>query len=499
MTIDADADINAEHIRAQREEQERRHQEVGNGATTGFWRPVTPGEIFPSGCSYQMNLTTGVQEVWEPLGTTPPADPPTTPATGAVRQRITLLAPSRAIYQLASRTYCADEWGQLFVDDEADLEALLELGCSRLPPRDPRFKFMQFRDIKLDTSPPYRVDGLLPRVGVAIVWGKPKCGKTFWVFNLEMHIALDWPYHGRHVEQGTVLHIACEGANGLGNRKEAWRLHHIDGKTPAEIEEIESAPFYLCRNTTLDLIEDAAAVIQDIELQFGSEPKAVITIDTLNRSLKGSENKDEDMGDYLSAAISLAEKFKCLVLIIHHCGYEESRPRGHSSLIGGIDALIEVQKDSKGLISSEVEEMRDGPNGAKTFGRLLVVEVGLDDNLNPIDSCVIVEDEAAASEMQKRANGKPPSPLAQKYHAALCDALLDKHARKRRESGKYISVSQEIWIRELERLGLVDKETQSRAALNKRAALISKYRTELIAANWAACNGDFIWSIRKEA
>src|SRR5262249_33880975 len=133
----------------------------------------------------------------------------------------------------------------------------------------PRFKFTAFRDIQPSTDPAYFVDGLIPRLGVSGGWGRPKCGKTFFVFDLEMHVSLGLDYRGLSVEQGGVLHIACEGVSGLGTRKEAWRLHHIEGKTEAEIEAIDAAPFYLCKDTALDLIEDADTVIRDIIDQFG--------------------------------------------------------------------------------------------------------------------------------------------------------------------------------------------------------------------------------------
>ena len=70
-----------------------------------------------------------------------------------------------------------------------------------------------------------------------------------------MHIALGWSYRDRRVEQGTVLHIACEGVSGLGARREAWRLHHIRDKSADEIEAIDAASFHLCKDTALDLIK----------------------------------------------------------------------------------------------------------------------------------------------------------------------------------------------------------------------------------------------------
>jgi hypothetical protein len=258
------------------------------------------------------------------------------------------------------------------------------------PGGDIRFRFKQFREIQPSTAPAYVVDKIIPRLGVVVIWGKPKCGKTFWTFDLEMHVALGWPYRGHHVEQGEVLHIACEGVAGLGSRKEAWRLHHIVEKTGTEIQAIDNAPFHLCRDSALDLIKDVDTVVDDILAQFGDRPIKIITIDTLNRSLRGSESKDDDMAAYVRAATLLAEKFQCVVTIIHHCGHNEDRPRGHSSLLGAVDALIEIKKDGAGRVLSEVEEMRDGPTGETTVSRLEVIDVTYTVNGEMITSCVIV-------------------------------------------------------------------------------------------------------------
>jgi hypothetical protein len=355
-----------------------------------------------------------------------------------------------------------------------------------------RFRFTQFRDIGIDAAPPYRVHELLPRVGVVVIWGKPKCGKTFWAYDLEMHVALGWEYRGRRVERGEVLHIACEGARGLGARKEAWRLHHTQGKSIEEVAAIDNAAFHLCKDTALDLIKDADRVMADIAIQFGDRPIAIVTIDTLNRSLKGSENKDDDMAKYLSAAIAIADKFQCCVVIIHHCGHNEERPRGHSSLLGSADCLISTKKDEHGRVCTEVEEMRDGPGGAQTVSLLRVVDVTYDDNFNPITSCVIVPDDTVIEQPQEKSRSKPPSPLGQRFYAALADALCVSAAQPRSQSGGRISVTNEQWIHELARLGLIDRDKSH----NTRSA-ISKYRRELIAANWVAYNEPFIWSIKQ--
>jgi RecA-family ATPase len=206
-----------------------------------------------------------------------------------------------------------------------DIDGARTRGNGKADPHGDRFQFTPFREIVVGTSPSYTVAGLIPRLGVALIWGKPKCGKTFWTFDLEMHVALYWPYRGHRVEGGVVLHIACEGVAGLGARKEAWRQYHIDHGRDAT--ELDAAQFYLCKETTLDLVNDVDAVTGAIAEEFSDSRIRIITIDTLNRSLKGSESKDEDMTAYVRAAVVLAEKFQCVVLIVQTIAATTPRTR----------------------------------------------------------------------------------------------------------------------------------------------------------------------------
>src|SRR3954447_22594606 len=65
--------------------------------------------------------------------------------------------------------------------------------------RERRFNPVRFKDIVLNTDPAYLVEDLIPREGLTVVWGPPKSGKSFWVYDLMMHVALGWEYRGRYV------------------------------------------------------------------------------------------------------------------------------------------------------------------------------------------------------------------------------------------------------------------------------------------------------------
>ena len=167
------------------------------------------------------------------------------------------------------------------------------------------FPLISFGQIKLNAEETnYIVKGLLPRSGLAVVWGPPKSGKSFWCMDLLLHAAIGWEYRGRKVRQAKVVYVALEGRNGIPARAEAFKIRH----------EVNDAPFYLMTHP-VNLIVDADALIASIRAQ-GVHPD-VVCLDTLNRSLVGSESKDEDMSAYVAAAGKIEEAFDCLVVIVH--------------------------------------------------------------------------------------------------------------------------------------------------------------------------------------
>ncbi len=94
-----------------------------------------------------------------------------------------------------------------------------------------RFPLIRFDAIQLKTAPSYLVKGLIPRSGLVVIWGPPKCGKSFWAFDVAAHIALGWSYRDRKVQQGAVVYLVLEGEHGIGARVEAWRQQHLRAAT----------------------------------------------------------------------------------------------------------------------------------------------------------------------------------------------------------------------------------------------------------------------------
>jgi hypothetical protein len=248
----------------------------------------------------------------------------------------------------------------------------------------PAIRLIPFSEIRLGKQRRYLVKGLIPRTGLTVVWGPPKSGKSFWTFDVAMHVALGWQYRDRRVHAGPVVYCAFEGQSGLEARVEAFRQRFLTHH--------EQPPFYLVP-VTLDLIADHPALIAAIKDTLGDEQPVMINLDTLNRSLRGSESRDEDMTAYIRATDAIREAFDCTVVIVHHCGIDGTRPRGHTSLTGACDAQLSVIRNGADNVVVTVEEMKDGPNGAVIASRLEHVPVGLNEDGDAITSCVVVPTE----------------------------------------------------------------------------------------------------------
>ena len=256
------------------------------------------------------------------------------------------------------------------------------------PPKRYKFPLLWFDDMRPGVEPNYLVDELIPVAGLVVVYGAPKSGKSFWTLDLMMHVALGWEYRDRYVQQGTVVYCAFEGAHGYHKRIEAFRRHHCltDEKPPLCVVPGRA-----------DLVKDHATLIANIKEQVGGRdgvgPVRAVVLDTLNKSLIGSESKDVDMANYIAAAEAIQKAFSCVVIIVHHHGIDESRPRGHTSLRGALDAQLKVTRGEseaeKGTIVVELEDMRDGPEGAQITSRLVVVDVGTDRSGKPLTSAAI--------------------------------------------------------------------------------------------------------------
>ena len=328
-------------------------------------------------------------------------------------------------------------------DDEPSPDADMPPPRDTMPGRE--MTILPFNKITLTRDRNYLIKGLVPREGLVVFWGPPKCGKSFLVFDMALHVALGWEYRDRRVTQGAVVYVACEGAAGFRTRVEAFRQRSLDKET--------DVPFFLIPDN-INLVADHYALVESVSTAVGGASVVAVVLDTLNRSIQGSESNDADMSAYIRAADAIRSTFRCAVVIIHHCGLDGTRPRGHTSLSGAVDAQIAVKKDDAGTIAATVELMKDGPDGATWASRLEVVDLGVDDDGDAITSCVVVPTDNAA---------KPTAKLSANQRRAidvLRNCIVDQGEiiKGRRDIPTVPSVLLDAWREDLKRAGVTDRD-----------------------------------------
>jgi AAA domain len=339
-----------------------------------------------------------------------------------------------------------------------------------------RFDLLAFADVKIDrTTRRYLVKNLLPNSGLTVIWGPPKCGKSFWVMDLALHVALGWEYRGRRVQQAIVVYVALEGQAGMPDRIEAFRTHHgIAG----------AVPFYLLL-TRLNLIADAPKLVADIKAQLGEGvTPGLIVLDTLNRSLVGSESRDEDMGKYLGAADFVAAKLASAVALVHHCGIDATRPRGHTSLTGSVECQIAAKRSESGHVETKVEYAKDFAEDAETVSRLELKVVGTDPDGDVMTSLVVLPSDHAAGPGRPKEDIRP---AVQKALEALQNVLAGDQIIVL--SGNRKAAHRDHWAAECNARGMIDLAGNTKSA----RTLMNTFRRELVAANRIACEEDFSW------
>jgi hypothetical protein len=267
---------------------------------------------------------------------------------------------------------------------------------AQLPAVIPKIRLIPFEQITLDcTQEEWTVKGITPREGLGVMWGPSQTYKSFIELDQGLRIALGWKYRGRHVQQGPVVYCAFEGGKGVNKRVEAWRRRFL----PTDYAEV--VPFYLVP-ARLNMLKQAQELIDAIERQTDGNTPVKVTLDTLNRSMVGSESSDADMSGYLAAIDALREKFNCFVNVIHHPGWDTSRSRGHSSLPAGVDVELAATSADKLASEIEVKKMKDEETGLILASRLEKVHLGTDRDGDPITSLVVIPAEAQAVRTEAR-------------------------------------------------------------------------------------------------
>ena len=270
-------------------------------------------------------------------------------------------------------------------------------------------------DLSLACRVNWLIKNILGEGDLGVIYGEPRAGKTFFALDMAMHVALGRDYRGRNVRPGGVLYVGLEGWRGLQNRAIAQRLKYGE-ESDANGQRVPIALW----SVTLDLchsdedVNKLIAAVCELSSQL-DEPIALIVIDTLARAMgSGDENSPSDMGALVRNATRIQHQTGAHVLLVHHVGKDKNRgPRGHSSLYGAVDTAIEVVR-GKGSGDSEarLDKVKDAEDGVKFSFRLKQVELGVDEDGDPITTCIVEHTGEAFHDTSPKLTGQEAQAVA---------------------------------------------------------------------------------------
>lgn len=355
-----------------------------------------------------------------------------------------------------------------------------------------RFGLLVWSEIDFKPKSDMIIKGVIERDSLGVIYGDTGSGKTFLAGHVGFHVALGRPWFGRKVLQGGVIYIAAEGGLSMRRRVEAFRKHH-------GINQSDNVPFALIPSP-VNLLDPQAdvpellALIEAVAAGF-SHPLCLLEIDTVSRALAGgNENGPEDMGAFVKNLDLIRAKTAATILGVHHTGKDPSKGgRGHSLLRAATDTEIEVAKsETSGQSIARVTKQRDGVEGDTFTFDLRPVELGVDEDGDPVTSCVAVPVENAAGPTPAKA---PKRAVPAEYLKALdyLGDIMADHSEIIVANGipsgtKVVHVDR--WRDYLKQRGLHDG-TETGKKWFQRA------RSGLITNNRVAFDGSYVWIVKR--
>lgn len=224
------------------------------------------------------------------------------------------------------------------------------------------------------------VKHVIPAESVGMMFGGSGTFKSFLAIDCALHVAHGLPWMGRKTRKGQVLIIAAEGGAGMWGRIEAWHKARNLRWSDADLMVVPVA---------VDLTQDAWRVVDAAQAR-GAAPVLVV-VDTLSQTFTGEENSANEMAAYLrELGLRFRMLWQCCVLVIHHSGHQQTeRPRGSSAIKGNLDFMLGVHRDEKEMLATmSCEKQKDGDLFADAFFALNVMQLGVDEDNDPITSLV---------------------------------------------------------------------------------------------------------------
>ena len=251
-------------------------------------------------------------------------------------------------------------------------------------------KHMFLKDCEYSKPYDWTIEGLIPTNGITVLYGASGCGKTFATTHMALCVSSGSSFlHHKIKRKGKVIYIAAESPESLKRRIAIMRDFDKVGYREYEFQGQEVSIY----DGNIDLLGNPHAMIAAIRAYHDTilddGEVALIIIDTLSAAYAGIDENSVEMATAVKNAKLIQDEFKCAVVIVHHTGKDEDRgARGHSSLRGNVEQVIQIKgmSNPRQLI---VDKVKDEKLGDRCQFDLISIEIGIDADGNPMSGCLI--------------------------------------------------------------------------------------------------------------
>ncbi len=329
----------------------------------------------------------------------------------------------------------------------------------------PRFNVLDRDGLMALADTPYIIKPLFPSRGVIVIHGPSTAGKSFFAIDQAAHIAEARSWFGFRVNARPVAILVLEGMGGTKRRVQAWEAYHCR-RFPSAVKFLPPpTDGFDLRNE-----KDVAGLITQLRQSVG--PGAVLYIDTLAQAMPGSEETSKDYGMALAMAGRIERAIEGAVVLIAHPGKDPSKGiRGSYALFCGLDANLELVPvpGEPGLATWCARKVKDGEDGIERQFKRLVVDLGQDEDGDPVTSCVIVPDESAdSSRSARKAMTKKEADCFEAFRQAAMEY------GEADQAGSFIGLHVEDWRAYFYATSTAPTQDAKRSAFNKAKGALTR-------------------------
>lgn len=278
---------------------------------------------------------------------------------------------------------------------------------------------------ELTDAPPkfWIIKSVLARGETSNWFGPPGVGKSVLMTDLAFHVAAGMDWRGyRSKERCGVVYIALERGALVNRRLSAYRGVH--GKADLPIA-VASNVVDLKNKNCVKLIVDT---VREAEARFGCTV-GLIVIDTISKGIAaggGDEDKAKDVNIVLANLRRVEELTNVHIACVGHTGKDEARGhRGSNANLGDVDLMVQISGDG-GIKTATVIKINDGTEGPLTHYKIDSVDLGDDEDGDPITTAIISQEAAEAEQASKSKKGLNG---AQRRAMELLTRCINDHGR----------------------------------------------------------------------